>query len=70
MYALFCPQLSNFLEWQSYFHTDPFLRKLLLMMVNGLKIVLLQFQTKPGIGVEINEEGMKKYAIPNVPFFA
>ncbi len=25
---------------------------------------------KPGIGVEINEEGMKKYAIPNVPFFA
>jgi hypothetical protein len=39
-------------------------------MVNGLKIVLLQFQTKPGIGVEINEEGMKKYAIPNVPFFA
>ncbi len=24
---------------------------------------------KPGIGVEINEEGMKKYAIPNVPFF-
>lgn len=25
---------------------------------------------KPGIGVEINEEGMRKYAIPNVPFFA
>ena len=25
---------------------------------------------KPGIGVEINEEGMKKYAIPDVPFFA
>ncbi len=24
---------------------------------------------KPSIGVEINEEGMKKYAIPNVPFF-
>ncbi|HEX8277834.1 MAG TPA: hypothetical protein VF540_04035 [Segetibacter sp.] len=40
------------------------------MMVNGLKIAVLQFQTKPGIGVEINEEGMKKYAIPNVPFFA
>jgi galactonate dehydratase len=25
---------------------------------------------KPGIGVEINEEGLKKYATPNVPFFA
>jgi len=24
---------------------------------------------KPGIGVEINEEGMKKYAIQGVPFF-
>ena len=24
---------------------------------------------KPGIGVEVNEEGMKKYALPNVPFF-
>jgi galactonate dehydratase len=25
--------------------------------------------TKPGIGVDLNEEGMKKYAIPGVPFF-
>jgi len=24
---------------------------------------------KPGIGVEINEAGMKKYAIAGVPFF-
>ena len=24
---------------------------------------------KPGIGVEINEEGMKKYAIKGMPFF-
>ena len=24
---------------------------------------------KPGIGVEINEEGMRKYATPGVPFF-
>jgi galactonate dehydratase len=24
----------------------------------------------PGIGVEINEEGMRKYAVPDVPFFA
>lgn len=24
---------------------------------------------KPGIGVEINEEGMKKHAVPGIPFF-
>jgi galactonate dehydratase len=24
---------------------------------------------KPGIGVEINEEGLRKYAQPGVPFF-
>jgi len=24
---------------------------------------------KPGIGVEINQEAMKKYAIPGIPFF-
>jgi galactonate dehydratase len=24
---------------------------------------------KPGIGVEINEEGMRKYATPGMPFF-
>jgi galactonate dehydratase len=25
---------------------------------------------KPGIGVEINEGGMRRYATPGVPFFA
>jgi galactonate dehydratase len=24
---------------------------------------------KPGVGVEINEEGMRKYATPGIPFF-
>jgi galactonate dehydratase len=24
---------------------------------------------KPGIGVEINEEGMRQYAAPGIPFF-
>ena len=29
----------------------------------------LTVSDKPGIGVEINEEGLKKYAVPGVPFF-
>jgi galactonate dehydratase len=35
------------------------------MVVDGL----LPLSEKPGIGVEINEEGMRKYAQPGVPFF-
>jgi galactonate dehydratase len=30
----------------------------------------IRVSEKPGIGVEINEEGMRKYATPGVPFFA
>ena len=29
----------------------------------------LVLSEKPGIGIEINEEGMKKYAQEGVPFF-
>ena len=30
----------------------------------------LTVSNKPGIGVEINEEGMRRHAVPGVPFFA
>jgi galactonate dehydratase len=30
----------------------------------------IRVSEKPGIGVDINEEAMRKYAVPNVPFFA
>jgi galactonate dehydratase len=30
----------------------------------------LTVSDKPGIGVDINEEGMRRYATPGVPFFA
>jgi galactonate dehydratase len=29
----------------------------------------IKLSEKPGVGVEINEEGMRKYATPGVPFF-
>ena len=39
-------------------------------MINHLlKKDFLYLSDKPGIGVELNVEGLKKYAIPGVPFF-
>ena len=69
MCALFCPQLSNFLEWQSYFHTDPMFKEIITYDGKWVENGFITVSDKPGIGVEINEEGMKKYAIPDVPFF-
>ena len=67
-----CASVPNFLilEWQIYFHTDPMFKEIVdyegEMMVDGY----IPLSNKPGIGVEINEEGMRKYADKDVPFFA
>jgi len=66
-----CASVPNFLilEWQIYFHTDPMFKEIVTfdgpMVTDGF----IKLSEKPGIGVEINEEGMKKYATPGVPFF-
>ncbi len=66
-----CASVPNFmiLEWQIYFHTDPMFKEIVSfdgpMVTDGF----IQLLNKPGIGVEINEEGMRKYATPGVPFF-
>ena len=67
-----CASVPNFLilEWQIYFQTDEMFKEIVTydgeMVVDGF----LPLSNKPGIGVEINEEGMKKYADKDVPFFA
>ncbi len=67
-----CASVPNFmiLEWQIYFHKDPMFKEIVTftgdMVTNHGTI---KVSDKPGIGVEINEEGMKKYATPGVPFF-
>jgi galactonate dehydratase len=67
-----CASVPNFLilEWQVYFHRDPMWKEIVSfdgpMVVDGH----LPVSDKPGIGVEIDEEGMRKYALPGVPFFA
>ncbi|MEZ4699089.1 MAG: mandelate racemase/muconate lactonizing enzyme family protein [Rhodothermales bacterium] len=66
-----CASVPNFmiLEWQTYFHTDPMYSEIVTydgpMVENGF----ITLSEKPGIGVEINEEGMRRYATPGVPFF-
>lgn len=66
-----CASVPNFmiLEWQIYFHTNPMFKEIVSydgeMVVDGH----IPLSDKPGIGVEINEEGMKKYADKDVPFF-
>ena len=66
-----CASVPNFLilEWQSYFHTDPMFKEIVQYDGEWVKDSFITLSEKPGIGVEINEEGMKKYAIPGVPFF-
>jgi len=66
-----CASVPNFLilEWQSYFHTDPMFKEIVTYDGEWVKDSFITLSEKPGIGVEINEEGMKKYAVPNVPFF-
>ena len=66
-----CASVPNFmiLEWQIYFQTDPMFKEIVTfdgpMVTNGF----IQLSEKPGIGVEINEDGMRKYATPGIPFF-
>ncbi|PCJ98347.1 MAG: mandelate racemase [Flavobacteriaceae bacterium] len=66
-----CASVPNFmiLEWQIYFHKNPMFKEIVTydgpMVENGF----ITLSNKPGIGVDINEEGMKKYAVKGVPFF-
>jgi len=66
-----CASVPNFmiLEWQIYFHKDPMFQEIVdfdgPMVVDGF----IPLSEKPGIGVDINEEGMRPYATQGVPFF-
>lgn len=66
-----CASVPNFLilEWQSYFHTDPMFKEIVQYDGEWVKDSFITLSEKPGIGVEINEDAMKKYAIPGMPFF-
>ncbi len=67
-----CASVPNFMimEWQIYFHKDRMFKE--IVKFDGTEFVkdgYLTVSDKPGIGVDINEEGMKKYAVTDIPFF-
>jgi len=67
-----CVSVPNFLimEWQSYFHTNPMYKEIVTFDEGDwVEKSFIKVSEKPGIGVDINEEAMKKYAVPGVPFF-
>jgi galactonate dehydratase len=67
-----CASVPNFmiLEWQAYYHTDQMWKDLVNYDGEWVKDGFIPLSEKPGIGVDINEEGMKKYAAEGVPYFA
>lgn len=67
-----CVSVPNFLimEWQSYFHTNPMYKEIVSFDEGDwVKDSFVTVANHPGIGVDINEEAMKKYATRGVPFF-
>ena len=66
-----CASVPNFmiLEWQAYFHTEQKWKDIVVYDGEWVKDGFIPLSNKPGIGVDLNEEGMKKYATPGIPFF-
>jgi len=67
-----CVTVPNFhlMEWQSYFHTNVMYKEIVTFdEENWVKDGYIKVSEKPGIGVDLNIEAMKKYATQNVPFF-
>jgi galactonate dehydratase len=67
-----CAAVPNFmiLEWQTYFDTNPLYKEIVTYGGPQVEKGFITLSDAPGIGVEINEEGMRPHAVPGVPFFA
>ena len=67
-----CASVPNFmiLEWQTYFDTSAMYKEIVTYDGPQVEKGFIKVSEKPGIGVEINEEGLRRYATPGVPFFA
>ena len=68
-----CAAVPNFLilEWQIYFHENDMYKEIVTFEGDDFltKDGYIPLPDKPGLGVEINQEAMRKYATPGIPFF-
>ncbi|WP_339706824.1 mandelate racemase/muconate lactonizing enzyme family protein [Algoriphagus aquimarinus] len=66
-----CASVPNFqiMEWQIYMDKDDLWKDIVTYDGPKTENSFITLSEKPGIGVEINEEGMKKHAVPGIPFF-
>jgi galactonate dehydratase len=67
-----CAAVPNFviMEWQSYFENNKMYKEIMTFDAeNWVEKSFLKVSNKPGIGVDINEEALKKYASKGMPFF-
>ncbi len=66
-----CVSVPNFmiLEWQIYFHKNPMFNEIVDFDGPMVESGFITVSDKPGVGVEINEDGMRKYAVEGLPFF-
>ena len=66
-----CASVPNFMimEWQIYFHKDPMFKEIVKYDGEMVDKGFITVSDKPGIGVDINEEGLKKHATAGYPFF-
>lgn len=66
-----CASVPNFmiLEWQIYFHTNPMFDEIVVYDQPKLDKGFIPLSHKPGVGVDLNFEALKKYATPGMPFF-
>ena len=67
---MYVPPVSNSLLWNGKIFTkDPMWREIVRFEGDFLIKDSYQLSNKPGLGVDINAEALKKYAQPGVPFF-
>ncbi|HEX9871724.1 MAG TPA: mandelate racemase/muconate lactonizing enzyme family protein, partial [Candidatus Tectomicrobia bacterium] len=66
-----CVSVPNFMimEWQIYFHKNAMFQEIVSYDAPMVEGGFIRVSEKPGIGVEINEERMRRYATPGMPFF-
>lgn len=66
-----CASVPNFmiLEWQIYFHTNPMFDEIVIYDQPKIEQGFIPLSDKPGVGVDLNFDALKKYATPGMPFF-